>query len=232
MRNIGGIEACGMMHSGQNDRKRSFLYKTTNKSKDNRKNVGKGVFLLEEAQRELLQLIRSSNEKIGQLSNEYWKEYSSFDTWQFWFVILMLVIPLIVLFWKIDRDKMLLLGFYGFSYHMLFAYTNSIGIRMALWEYPYEVLPILPSFALDASFVPVTFMLLYQWTLNKEKSFYLYGTIVSGIFAFIIKPILVNLDFFRMFKGVNYIGLFLFYITFFVVAKLITKLFVKFQENQ
>ncbi len=187
--------------------------------------------IMDEKQQELLQEIRNSAQNLAQLSIDYWKEYSSFNDVKFWVVVAMLVIPLVVLFFTIDRTKMLLLGFYGLNYHIWFAYTNSAGIRLGLWDYPYEILPILPSFALDASFVPVVYMLTYQWTLNHKKNFYLYSTIISAVFAFIIKPILVGHNLFRMFYGINYLHLFVFYIAFFVLSKLITSFFVKLQKQ-
>jgi hypothetical protein len=187
---------------------------------------------MKDEQKELLAEIRNGAETTTQLSIEYWKEFSSFNDLQFWLVLLMLVIPLVVLFLKIDRSKMLLLGFYGLNYHVWFAYTNFAGIKLGLWEYPYAILPILPSFALDASLVPVAYMLLYQWTLNHRKNFYIYSTILSGVFAFIMKPYLVIFDFFEMYKGVNFLHLFIFYIAFFVVSKLVTNLFVKLQEKK
>lgn len=187
---------------------------------------------MSDQQLESLEEIRQASEKLTQISIDYWSTYSSFNDIKFWVVVCMLVIPLVVLYLKIDRSKMLLLGFYGLNYHVWFAYTNSIGINLGLWEYPYEVLPVLPSFALDASFVPVCFMLTYQWTLNNGKNFYLYSTILSAVFAFIIKPILVGHHLFRMFYGINYLSLFLFYILFFVVSKLITNLFIKLQKNK
>lgn len=186
---------------------------------------------MNEKQEELLLKIRSTAEDLTQLQIDYWKEFSTFDDIKFWVVILMLIIPLIVLFFTIDRTNILLLGFYGLNYHIWFAYTNSAGIRMGLWEYPYEVLPILPSFALDASFVPVAYMLVYQWTLKHKKNFYLYSTILSAIFAFVLKPILVMHNFFRMFYGINYLYLFLFYIAFFLVSKIITNIFLRLQNR-
>jgi hypothetical protein len=185
---------------------------------------------LNDKQQELLEKIRKASEDLTQLHIDYWKEFSSFNDLKFWVVVIMLIVPLVVLFWRIDRDKMLLLGFYGLNYHIWFAYTNSAGIRLGLWEYPYEILPILPSFALDASFVPVTYMLVYQWTINHKKNFYLYSTILSAVFAFILKPILVGHHLFRMFEGINYLHLFIFYILFFIISKLITNLFLKLQK--
>lgn len=125
-----------------------------------------------EQQQEFLKNIREANKMTTELSTDYWKEYSNLDSWQFSVVVLALVIPLLILLWKIDRRKMLLLGFFGLNYHIWFAYSNGDGLRKGLWEYPYEILPIMPSFSLDAALVPVAFMLVYQWTLNHGKKFF------------------------------------------------------------
>lgn len=185
-----------------------------------------------EKQEELLHKIKNTAVELSRLHIDYWKEYSSFNDVKFWVVVFMLVIPLVILFISIQRKNALILGFYGLNYHIWFAYTNSAGIRMGLWDYPYEILPILPSFALDASFVPVAYMLVYQWVLKNNKNFYLYSTILSAFLAFILKPILVMHDLFRMFEGINYLHLFLFYVLFFLVSKGITNLFIKLQKTK
>lgn len=187
---------------------------------------------MKENQLESLNKIRSMAEELSQLQKEYWKTFSDLGEWQFWVVVIMLIAPLIVLFMKIDRSKMLLLGFFGFNYHVWFHYVNAIGINFGLWEYPYEIVPFLPSFALDASLVPISFMLLYQWTLNHNKNIYLYSILLSAFFAFMLKPVMVTLDFFHMYKFVNYFYLFLFYVLFFVVSLLITKLFLWLQQKE
>ncbi|WP_100408399.1 CBO0543 family protein [Bacillus solitudinis] len=185
-----------------------------------------------EKQTELLNQIRTLEVKVSQFELQYWRSFSDFGTWQFWVVLITVVAPLIVLFLSIDKRKILLLGFFGFNYHVWFHYANTAGIELGLWEYPYQIVPILPSFALDASLVPVCFMLLYQWSLNHKKNIYLYSVLLSAVFAFVLKPIMVNLHFFHMFKGINYIHLFLFYVAFFIVSKLITNLFLWLQKKE
>ncbi|ENH96164.1 hypothetical protein J416_12162 [Gracilibacillus halophilus YIM-C55.5] len=176
--------------------------------------------------------IRSMLEELSQLQVEYWKLTSDFSSWQFWAVIFMLIIPLIILFIAIDKDKMLLLGFYGFNYHVWFAYTNEVGVSLGFWEYPYQPMPYIESFALDASFIPICFMLLYQWSIKYKKNIYLYSILLSALFAFVLKPIMVSGHLFHMFKGVNYFHLFLFYVAFFLLSKLITNLFVWLQHRR
>ncbi|RYG72017.1 hypothetical protein EU245_11980 [Lentibacillus lipolyticus] len=185
-----------------------------------------------EKQVELSTQIRTMMEKTAKLQLEYWKLIADLSSWHFWIVILMLLLPLIVLFFYIDKRNALLLGFFGLNFHIWFAYANKILIGLGLIEYPYPVFPFIDSFSLDASFVPIAFMLLYQWTIKHNKNIYLYSILLSAILAFVFKPILVNLDLFHMFKGVNYFHLFLFYMAFFIASKLITNLFLWLQRGK
>lgn len=73
--------------------------------------------------------------------------------------------------------------------------------------------------------VPVAFMLIYQWTLNNHKNYYLYSIITAALFAFILKPILVSIGLFRMYGEINYFHLFLGYVLVLLIAKFITWLF-------
>lgn len=186
---------------------------------------------MNENELDFLSKMRFMAEELSQFQIEYWQTFSGIGAWQFWVQLLMLIVPLIVLFIFIDKDKMLLLGFFGLNYHVWFSYVNSIGVDFGLWQYPYQLVPSLPSFSLDAALVPIIFMLLYQWTINHEKNIYLYSLLLSAILAFVLKPIMVKFDFFHMFHGINYIHLFLFYMVLFIISKFITNLFVWLQKK-
>ena len=123
---------------------------------------------------------------------KYWNQYSSYNDLHFWSLVILSILPLIVLFLFIDRRRMFLLGFFGFSVHILHSYVDIAAVSLGKWTYPYKLIPIYPiSFAFDASFIPVTFILVYQWTLNHKKNFYFYAMIPAFFFAFIAKPLLV-----------------------------------------
>ncbi|MCM1567103.1 MAG: hypothetical protein NC238_14430 [Dehalobacter sp.] len=129
--------------------------------------------------------------ELSNTSITYWNKYSSFNDWHFWLLAALLIVPLIILFLFIDRKRMFLLGFFGFSVHIWHSYADTIASMLGMWTYPYRLIPVYPiSFALDAALIPVTFMLVYQWTLNHKKNFYLYATITAFIFGFIVKPLL------------------------------------------
>lgn len=175
---------------------------------------------------EYLKKLMSVEEKLSYTELHYWVTYSGFTTWQFWVNILMLFIPLIVLYFAIDRKKIFLIGFYGLNFHVWFTYLNIVGIRCGLWEYPNRLAPIFPYFSFSASFAPVVYMLVYQWTINHNKNYYIFTLLLSAIFAYIVLPIFVAAGFFMIFKWITYTWLFVFITIVFLWTKMITSIFV------
>ncbi|WP_314001877.1 CBO0543 family protein [uncultured Paenibacillus sp.] len=174
--------------------------------------------------------INKAHETMSKLTFDYWQTYSHMGTWQFWFLLAMLLLPLAALFILLDRKRALLIGFFGFNVHVWFQYIDTLGVTRGLWNYPYKIVPVLPSsVALDTSFVPVVFMLLYQWTINRKKNFYLFGIGLCFVFSFLVKPALVSFGLIQMYKGVNFFHFFLLYIAIMLVSKWITSLFLHFQ---
>ncbi|WP_319830074.1 CBO0543 family protein [Bacillus solitudinis] len=122
--------------------------------------------------------------------------------------------------------------FFGFNVHVWFGYFDAFGTRQGYWTYPHQMFPFIPnSLGMDASLVPVLFMLVYQWCINKNKNYYLYTLILSAILSFLLKPIFVALNLFKFYMGTNYFHLFLTYIVIIVLSKLITNLFLFFQKE-
>lgn len=184
------------------------------------------------AQLEMIETIRKAEIKESHRWTEYWQDYSHFFTWQFWVVLAMFVLPLIMVVLFIDRKKAFHIGFYGYSVHVFFAYTDVIGTSNGLWIYPYKLLPYFPSnLTLDASFVPVCYMLLYQYILNNRKNYYLWMIGLSLGFAYILKPLMVGLGLFHFGGKENFFMLFLGYVTVGLIAKWLTDFFVFLQKS-
>lgn len=163
---------------------------------------------------------------------KYWQEFSAFDTWQFWFHVVMFLTPLIVLYFAMDWKRALQLGFYGFNVHVWFGYFDDFGSTQALWSYPYKMIPFVAhSIGLDASLVPVSFILVYQWTIKNNKNYYLYTLLLSLFLSFILKPIFVMHNLFKFNAWVNYFHLFLSYIVILGLSKVITDIFLYLQNN-
>ncbi|WP_117169005.1 CBO0543 family protein [Paraliobacillus sediminis] len=183
------------------------------------------------AQNEFFNEINILQEEVAKLQEEYWLTYSNIDTWQFWVMVATMILPLIVLVIAIDKTKLFLILFFTLNIHVWFAYIDSIGVRRAYWEYPYTLTPYFPfSLSLDGALAPVAFMLVYQWTLNKQKNFYLYATGLAAFFSFIFKPFLVSINLFGMNNGFNYFYLFLLYCLLFLISIGITNIFIKFKK--
>ncbi|MGG0741627.1 CBO0543 family protein [Niallia taxi] len=178
----------------------------------------------EQAQ-QLKQIIKEQDQVVEMWLN-YWREYSNWEDWHFWFIVLMLIVPLIIVYFSIDKKRAFHIGFFGFNIHVWFTYSDALATRTAHVIYPYQAIPILPvNFALDASLVPVAFMLLYQWCLKNDKSILIYGIILSAILSFIFKPLLNFLNLIQLDKGMNFFYLFLNYILILLFAIGITFIF-------
>jgi hypothetical protein len=178
-------------------------------------------------QLELIEKIRKAEVQQSERWISYWNDYSHFHTWQFWVVLAMFILPLIVLLLFIDRRKIFHLGFYGYGVHIFFAFSDVIGVSKGWWIYPYKLLPGLPSnLALDSSFVPVAYIFLYQYTLNRNKNYYLWLLLLCLVFAFFIKPLLLGIGLFRFGGKENFFLLFIFYIIVGLIAKWLTDVFL------
>jgi hypothetical protein len=166
-------------------------------------------------------------EKLTDSWMTYWQRYSSLDTWQFWLLLFMLLAPLIVLFFFIDRSKILQIGFYGFGIHVWMSKLDESAIAFGMWNYRYLMIPFLTaSFALDAAFTPVAFMLLYQWTLNRNKNYYLYATGLCLFLAFLFRPSLATFGIIYVKKTSYYFILFLFDAAAMLISKWTTDIFL------
>ncbi|PZD96994.1 hypothetical protein DNH61_04930 [Paenibacillus sambharensis] len=181
---------------------------------------------MESTRQELFEKLVTLQKELTQNAIQYWKLYSGFNTWQFWACLAIMVGPLIVIYFTIDRRRIFQIGFFGFAVHILFAYIDASGIRSGLWGYPYQVLPFLPSLSLDAAIIPVAIMLVYQWTIRHSKNFYLYAILTAVVFGFGFKPLLVYLNLFEKYQWVNYPLIFLLYLVLYLLAYWLTRLFL------
>ncbi|AIE59022.1 CBO0543 family protein [Bacillus methanolicus] len=163
---------------------------------------------------------------------DYWHQYSSFGHWQFWVNLGFLIIPLIVLYFLIDKRKALLLGFYGFNIHVWINYMDLLGVSKVLWFYPYKIFPFFPTgMVIDISLIPVAYMLVYQWTLNHKRNYYLYIIVLCFVFSFVYVPLMAALGLLQLGKGTNYFQILLVYLIAALVSKFIANIFIYFEER-
>ncbi|EOW8912860.1 hypothetical protein ACOVAE_003086, partial [Listeria monocytogenes] len=80
---------------------------------------------MNEEQRSIFDKIIEDYENLMSEGIDYWARFSNLDTWQFWVNVVFLILPLIVIWFSIDKKRALLLGFYGFNVHVWFTYIDS-----------------------------------------------------------------------------------------------------------
>ncbi|WP_407269632.1 hypothetical protein [Radiobacillus sp. PE A8.2] len=160
--------------------------------------------------KEYWKTIYEKNEELNALISAYWNDYSNLGTWQFWVVVSLMVLPLILLYFTVDRRRIFELFFFGYTVHLLWTYMDIVLERYGYFVHTYFLTPLFP-FALNmtASALPVGFLLVYQYATNHNKNYYLLILIASALFAFGFASIETAIGMMEFRKGMNYFYLFL-----------------------
>ncbi len=180
--------------------------------------------------RQFDKIVKTIGDNYRALS-EYWKEWALYTTFEFWLMVALFIGSLVVVLIKIDKTKIFLIGFYGYSIHMTVGYLDMLGRNLGFWNFPFPLIPALPGLVLDSSIVPVTFMMVYQWTLNRNKNYYLYSFLTAVFFGFIFKPLMGALGVLKLYGKANYFYVFIVYVATFLIARLLTNVFIWLQKK-
>ncbi|MFD1850779.1 hypothetical protein [Oceanobacillus bengalensis] len=160
--------------------------------------------------REYWDEIYVKTEQFNELISAYWNTYSNIGTWQFWVTLLFFVLPLVLLFFTVDRDRIFEVLFFGYTVHILWTYASMFLERMNFMNHTYFLLPTLPySLNITASVLPVGFLLLYQYTTKHKRNFYMYSILLSAVFAFGFAMIEEWMGLLEFHKGANNFHIFL-----------------------
>ncbi|WP_413303348.1 hypothetical protein AA0X95_25910 [Bacillus sp. 1P10SD] len=160
--------------------------------------------------------------------SSYWNQYSNFGNWQFWLVLSLLLFPLILLVFTVDRKRIFEIFFFGYTVHILWAYLDIALGHRGFFVHKYFLLPVLPNATnVTASVLPVGFLLVYQYCTNHKKNFFLYTILLSAVFAFgfASSERYLGLVEFRM--GMNQFYLFLIDLVIVFIAFWVTRLLLK-----
>ncbi|MQR85857.1 hypothetical protein GFV16_07995 [Bacillus megaterium] len=172
--------------------------------------------------------IHEQSDKLQKLLSSYWHQYSDFGNWQFWVVLASLVLPLVLLYFMVDRTRIFEVFFFGYTVHVLWAYTDTALGRTGYLTHTFFLTPQLPNATnITASILPVGFLLLYQYCTNHQKNFYLYTILLSAVFSFGLAPLEHHFKFIDSGKGMSLFYIFLIDIGITLVAYWVTRLLVK-----
>ncbi|MDQ0224284.1 hypothetical protein CHH83_13910 [Bacillus sp. 7586-K] len=182
---------------------------------------------------ERLHKIMEQKDKLNDLIQQYWDDYSGIGTWYFWFNMICVIIPLLILYKKIDRNRIFEICFFGYTVHVLWSNVDSVLSSMNYLIHPHTLSSFLPvGITLTAVLLPVAFMFVYQYCTNRGKYFYLYVILLSMIFAFIFAPISKAFNLLTFFNGMNYFYLFLIDVVIAIIAYWLTRFFANLQRKE
>jgi len=123
-----------------------------------------------------------------------------FGTWRWWLLVVLLIVPWPIWYKFADKKKLVELVMFGLIVMVLSITMDELGFVLSLWSYKYEVLPMFPRLtSIDYTIMPITFMLTYQY-FPTWKSFFWAVVAVSGIFSFVVEPLIVKLGFYVLIK--------------------------------
>ena len=176
--------------------------------------------------------IREKQDELNSLISTYWNNFSSMGDWQFWVVFSLFAAPLILLYFTLDRRRIIEILFFGYTVHMLWAYFDIALGRNGYLIHTYFLTPVLPIASnMTASVLPVGFLLLYQYCTNKNKNFYLYTVLLSAVFAFGFATIEQYMGFVEFRQGMTRFYLFLIDVGVAYIAYWFTKLMLKVRDK-
>ncbi|MEK4909113.1 hypothetical protein HRF69_17085 [Bacillus circulans] len=174
--------------------------------------------------------INEINGQLHSLYSSYWDKYSDFATWQFWIILLSLLVPLIILYFMVDRRRLFEILFFGYTVHLLWAYIDLALSRTNFLTHTHFLTPVLPNaLNITGSFLPVGFMLVYQYATNRKKNFYILTVLLSAVYTFICANIEKSMGLVTFHGGINVIHLFLLDLFIVFVAYWFTRLLLKFR---
>ncbi|WP_332692076.1 CBO0543 family protein [Halalkalibacter lacteus] len=192
-------------------------------------------------QQEFIENINKLQTKVNQMTDEYWIQFSDLSTWQFWYHLAWVIIPLVVLYRYISRERFFEILFYGYTIHVIITYNDSYLVRYGYVDHPYMVISQFPfSFSVNAAILPVVYMLLYQYCTDREKNFYLWSLAVSAFVGLLWLEVHKQLNLFQINEKMNILQLRNEFLNFYIflgnylvsiIVLWITKLFIFIKRN-
>ncbi|MCE4051133.1 hypothetical protein [Bacillus sp. Au-Bac7] len=177
-------------------------------------------------QQQMVDKMREMTNKADAFHTEYWSKFADFQDWHFWLNIVFLVGPLIVLLIWLDRQWIFQILFFGFAIHAMMNYLDSIAVVKGLVTHPYPLMPLMNiNLSINTSFIPVTFMLTYQYCINRKKNLYIGGLFASIGTGIVLGGFAQAIDYLQMYKWMNIWFVFVFDYLQFVTAVLLVKFF-------
>lgn len=171
------------------------------------------------------------DDKIMDLTLEFWRSFGHFGTWQFWANVFFFVIPLALTLIFIDRKRIFQISFFGYTYHMFLVYLDIYFTRNNIWDHPYHLIPYVPvSIPVDGVLVPIIFMAAYQYSIRHNRNFYLV-TLLFAVVGTLTAAGWEQFGLLILYKGMNLFHIYILQISLAILAYWGTNAFLYLQSR-
>lgn len=146
-------------------------------------------------------------EEYLNLERAYWYQHDLFS-FDWWFLLILSIIPWIV-WWKlVDEKRMLQILLYGLFVAIESALLNITLTNLMVWGYQNKLFHLLSPvlFPYDFTMMPVVYMLVYQMFV-RWSTFLIANIFISAIFTFGVEPLL---EWMKIYKEYNFPSLYSF----------------------
>ncbi|MDR3564191.1 MAG: hypothetical protein P4N59_22530 [Negativicutes bacterium] len=131
-----------------------------------------------------------------------WQEH--LFTAQWWFIVAVMAVSYF-LWWKyVEKRRLLEILLFGCFIAVTRTVMEDVGVSAGLWSFDVRLVPLgISLFLNDLTVVPLTFMLVYQYTVSW-KQFLVWSVIAEGLIAFAFHPLLSAIGIYREWNWHNY----------------------------
>lgn len=141
--------------------------------------------------------IESMTSTLHKMEMNYWIHHDLFS-FHWWAILIMNAIFLILFILLIDRQRILLITLAFMISYVINTIFDDIGEYFQLWSHPHQLVQFLsPVATVEFIIVPSIMALMYQM-FSRWKFFLIVDFIVSLIISFIVQPIFVYLNIYKL----------------------------------
>jgi len=131
-------------------------------------------------------------EKYERLHTKHFWEDVIFS-YQWWFLLILTIVLWIIWIVLVDKKRLQNIVMIGLLTSLIALLLDDIGYSMALWNYPYYLVPFSSTqTSIDLAIIPVSYMLLYQY-FRKWKSYLIALTLITLFAVFVVESLFVKL---------------------------------------
>lgn len=163
--------------------------------------------------------------RFNNIQLEHWLNDTLF-TFNWWILLITTLVLFFVWLIILDKKRIFEIATYGFMVAFIAVIADITGVFLMLWQYKHTLTPLSIVVEIHTILMPVIYMIIYQY-YQTWKSFLIAVTIKAFIFAFILEPLLVWLEIYKLFHW-KHIYSFLPYI---LIAVLLKGVINKLKQN-